>query len=84
MLYNGADSKQPAWVLAHARKEKKENALRARREMETRLAKVREREKKEKEQYMQKLNGKEAQVRIFGKRQVSLDMETSGNEKYPD
>ncbi|KAK6334384.1 ATP-dependent DNA helicase chl1 [Orbilia blumenaviensis] len=60
------DGKTPAWVLAHARKEKRENALRARREMEARLQKVREKERKEREQYMRRIN-EQQQIRMFGK-----------------
>ncbi|KAF3313568.1 ATP-dependent DNA helicase chl1 [Orbilia oligospora] len=66
------DGKTPAWVLAHARKERKENALRSRREMEARLQKVREKEKREREQYMRKMN-EQQQVRMFGVKRQKPD-----------
>ncbi|KAK6518995.1 ATP-dependent DNA helicase chl1 [Arthrobotrys megalospora] len=73
------DGKTPAWVLAHARKEKRENALRARREMEARLQKVREKEKREREQYMRKMN-EQQQIRMFGVKRQKPD----GNRKAED
>ncbi|KAK6495196.1 ATP-dependent DNA helicase chl1 [Arthrobotrys musiformis] len=73
------DGKTPAWVLAHARKEKRENALRSRREMEARLQKIREKEKREREQYMRKMN-EQQQVRMFGVKRQKPD----GSRKAED
>ncbi|EPS45783.1 hypothetical protein H072_142 [Dactylellina haptotyla CBS 200.50] len=75
------DGKTPSWVVAHARKEKRENALRARREMEARLQKVREKERKEQEQYMRKMS-QQQQVRLFGgKRQKPDGNPTTAEEQ---
>ncbi|EWC45923.1 hypothetical protein DRE_04930 [Drechslerella stenobrocha 248] len=74
------DGKTPAWVLAHARKERRENALRARRDMEDRLRKVREKERKERERYMKVMNQQQQQLRVIGgKRQ-----KPEGSGKSPE
>ena len=44
------DSNEPAWVLAHAKQEKKDNFLRARTELEERLKVIRQKEAKDKAQ----------------------------------
>ncbi|KAK6335364.1 ATP-dependent DNA helicase chl1 [Orbilia brochopaga] len=73
------DGSTPDWVLAHARKERRETALRARREMEARLQKVREKEEKERKQYMRKMN-EQQQIKLYGgKRQ-----KPEGSHKTPD
>jgi chromosome transmission fidelity protein 1 len=46
-----ADSDEPAWVLEHVRKQKKQAALARRQELESRIAKIKEKEKKLKERY---------------------------------
>ncbi|KAF3934696.1 hypothetical protein ABW20_dc0105426 [Dactylellina cionopaga] len=74
------DGKNPSWVVAHARKEKRENALRARREMEARLQKVRGKERKEREQYMKKMN-QQQQVRLFGGKRQKPDDARKGSEE---
>ncbi|KAF2205065.1 ATP-dependent RNA helicase-like protein chl1 [Delitschia confertaspora ATCC 74209] len=46
-----ANSEEPSWLIEHARLQKKEEALRRRRDLETRLAKIRAKEKRLKERY---------------------------------
>lgn len=46
-----ADSDEPAWLLEHARKQKKQAAFARRQELERRIAKVKEKEKRMRERY---------------------------------
>ncbi|PSN64687.1 DNA repair helicase [Corynespora cassiicola Philippines] len=50
-----ADSDEPAWIIEHERKQKKQAALRRRQELENRLAKIKAKEKRMKDRYQ---NGK--------------------------
>lgn len=45
------DSDEPAWMLEHVRKRKKQEALERRRELDSRIAKIKEREKRVKERF---------------------------------
>ncbi|KAK5125880.1 ATP-dependent DNA helicase chl1, partial [Cryomyces antarcticus] len=56
----GLDDEEPDWMLEHARKEKRRNALQQRADLETRLAKIRAKEKRLKERYQ---NGEPQQKR---------------------
>ncbi|KAF2269112.1 DNA repair helicase [Lojkania enalia] len=47
----GIDTDEPAWVIEHARKQKKDVALRRRQELEDRIAKIKAKEKRAKERY---------------------------------
>jgi len=49
--YSELGDDEPQWILEHSKAEKRRRALEARADLETRLAKVREREKKLKERF---------------------------------
>jgi len=51
LAVNGAYGDEPAWLLEHARKQKKQAALQRRAEFEARIAKIKEKEKRLKEVY---------------------------------
>jgi chromosome transmission fidelity protein 1 len=48
---DAADSGEPAWILEHARKQRKQAALARKQELESRIAKIKAREKKTKDRY---------------------------------